>query len=295
MTSPRLLLFCLVALGIGIASNQAFGQDDQEDQPHITPRREERQQRPQRPSRTPQPSPSPSEAQPAASPTQHPIAEPGESSSKDSQIDFNAGPAPSAPVNPASENVNYDPHRAAKDIEVGNYYLKLKNYRAALERFHDALLYKPDDAEATYGLGVTQERMDLFELAYNNYSKYLEIFPEGPRAKEAEEGRARMEARLPDDVIRSNTGKMAAADLSKGEKYLALNEYAAARQSFERALRLTPDNPAISFRLAQSLEGLQQPDAARMYYKKYLELQPKGPFASAAKKNIDRINDMIGK
>jgi hypothetical protein len=32
-----------------------------------------------------------------------------------------------------------------------------------------------------------------------------------------------------------------------------------------------------------------------MYYKKYLELQPKGPFAAVAKKNIDRINDMIGK
>jgi Flp pilus assembly protein TadD len=228
-------------------------------------------------------------------PPQPPGAKQGESSSKDSQIDFTAGPPPSAPENPATENVNYDPHRAAKDLEVGNYYLKQKNYRAALERFHDALLYKPDDAEATYGLAVTQERMDLFSLAYNNYSKYLELLPEGPRAKEAEEGRARMEARLPEDVIRSNTAGMAAADLAQGERYLTRNEYAAARQSFERALRLTPDNPAISFRLGQSLEGLQQPDAARMYYKKYLELQPKGPFAAVAKKNIDRINDMIGK
>ena len=290
---PRsLLLFCLVVLALA-ACNRAFAQDDQENQPHITPRREERQQRTQRPSPTPQPSPS--EAQPSERPTQPPTAEQPESSSKDSQIDFTAGPARSAPEIPASENVNYDPHRAAKDLEVGNYYLKQKNYRAALERFHDALLYKPDDAEATYGLAVTQERMDLFSLAYNNYSKYLEILPDGPRSAEAQQGLNRMEARLPEDVIRSNTGRLAASDLAQGERYLARNDYAAARQSFERALRLTPDNPAISFRLAQSLEGLQQPDAARMYYKKYLELQPKGPFAAVAKKNIDRINDMIGK
>lgn len=293
MIPRRLLLFCLVTLSLGIASNPAFAQDDQDNQPHIRPRREEKQQRPQRPSPTPQPAPS--ETQPAETPPQPASAERGESSSRDSQIDFTAGPPPSTPENAATENVNYDPHRAAKDLEVGNYYLKLKNYRAALERFHDALLYKPDDAEATYGLAVTQERMDLFSLAYNNYSKYLEILPEGPRAREAEEGLARMEARLPEDVIRSNTARMAAADLAQGERYLTRNEYAAARQSFERALRLTPDNPAISFRLGQSLEGLQQPDAARMYYKKYLELQPKGPFAAVAKKNIDRINDMIGK
>jgi tetratricopeptide (TPR) repeat protein len=216
------------------------------------------------------------------------------SSSKDSQIDFNAGPRP-VPVNPVSEDVNYDPHRAQKDIEVGNYYLKQKNYRAALERFHDALLYKPNDAEATYGLAVTQEKMDLFSVAYNSYSKYLEILPNGPMAKEADDGAKRMEQHLSPEDIQSSTAKRAAEDISQGEKFLSRNEYDAARQSFERALRLTPDNPAISFRLGQSLEGLQQPDAARMYYQKYLQLQPNGPFAAAAKKNIAQINDMIGK
>lgn len=218
------------------------------------------------------------------------------SSSKDSQIDFSAGPPPSSyPDLKARSAANYDPHRAVKDIEVGNYYLNRKNYRAALERFQDALRYKPNDAEATYGLAVTQEKMDLFSLAYNNYSKYLEIVPEGPKARESQEGMKRMEQRLPPDVVKSHTGIMAAEDLAQGERYLALNAYDAARQSFERALRLTPDNPAISFRLGQSLEGMEQLDSARMYYKKYLGLQPNGPFASAAKKNIGRIDDTIGK
>ena len=34
----------------------------------------------------------------------------------------------------------YDPHRASKDIEVGDFYFKKKNYGAALERYREALL-----------------------------------------------------------------------------------------------------------------------------------------------------------
>jgi len=173
MTPKRLLFLCLFAFLLTVGSNHAFAQDDQDNQPHIQPRKEEKQQRIVKPTPTPTPQPQqpasdePQQTQPANESSSN---ETGMSSSKDSQIDFNAGPRP-APVNPVSEDVNYDPHRAQKDIEVGNYYLKQKNYRAALERFHDALLYKPNDAEATYGLAVTQEKMDLFSVAYNSYSK----------------------------------------------------------------------------------------------------------------------------
>ncbi|HEU5413667.1 MAG TPA: tetratricopeptide repeat protein [Candidatus Angelobacter sp.] len=294
--SPRRALFVfLFVFVVSALSKPGFAQDDQDNQPHITPRKEEKQQRIAKPTPTPPPE------QPATGQPQQPqptgessSADSGMSSSRDSQIDFNAGPR-TAPVNPVNEDVNYDPHRAEKDIEVGNYYLRQKNYRAALERFHDALLYKPNDASATYGLGVTQEKLDLFSVAYNSYSKYLEILPHGPMAKEAEEGARRMEQHLSPEDIQSSTARRAAEDISQGEKFLSRNEYDAARESFERALRLTPDNPAISFRMGQSLEGLQQPDAARMYYQKYLQLQPNGPFAAAAKKNIAQINDMIGK
>ncbi len=302
--NPKHLLFLgLAALVLACSGHHAFAQDDQDNQPHITPRKEEKEKRAPKASPSPTPDaaqqgerPQAGENPDVAQPGEPAGAEQGESSSKDSQIDLNAGPPRGSAAGSVEDNApKWDPHRAEKDIEVGNYYLKQKNYRAALERFHDALAYKPNDAEATYGLGVTQEKMDLFSQAYNSYSKYLEILPHGPMAKESEEGMKRMEQHLTPETIKSSEATMVAEDVSEGEKHLSRNDYDLARQSFEHAMRLAPDNPLLSFRLAQSLQGLQRPDAARMYYEKYLQLAPNGPLAADAKKNIQHITDMIGK
>lgn len=225
----------------------------------------------------------------------------GESSSRDSQIDLNVRtkdePAP-APPEEDNELKPWDPHKAAKDVEVGNYYLKLKNYRAALERFNHALEFKADDAEATYGLALTQEKLGLLSLAGKNYSKYLELLPNGPKAKEAKEGVERLEpqeASLKPAGVPADAAREAAHDINVGETYLSANSYDAARERFEEALRLSPENPLACFRLAQSLQGMQRLDPARMYYRKYLELEPKGKFAKNAKKAIDDINWVLGK
>jgi Tfp pilus assembly protein PilF len=225
----------------------------------------------------------------------------GESSSRDTQIDVNAKPRVDEPA-PAEEDESvlkpWDPHKAAKDVEVGHYYLKLKNYRAALERFNHALVYKPDDAEAIYGLALTQEKFDLLSLADQNYRKYLQILPNGPRAKEAEEGLKRIGPHI---AMRNPAGagdealKTAAHDIDVGETYLAGNSYDAARERFEEAMRLTPDNPLIYFRLAQALQGMQRLDPARLYYRKYLEMQPQGKFVKNAKKSIADIDWRLGK
>ena len=135
-------------------------------------------------------------------------------------------------------------------------------------------------------------------MAEQNYRKYLEILPNGPKSKDAEEGLKRV---APHVAIRnsadanSNPAQVAAHDIDVGETYLAGNNFDSARQRFEEALRLTPDNPLIWFRLAQSLQGMQRLDPARLYYKKYLEAQPKGKFAKDAKKAISKIDWVLGK
>lgn len=300
MSSGRFSLLVFLTLALLAFDRKSVAQENQDNQPHIQPRvdpntpsKADKRKKAEKPAEPANTQKTQAEEAPSAEEEQ------GESSSKDSQIDLNASPLHAGGGTRAPEDPNaypWDPHRAEKDIEVGNYYLKHKNYRAALDRFHDALLYKPNDAEATYGLAVTQERMDLLAQAYKSYSKYLEILPNGPLAPMAKEAMKRIGPRIDKSTLEApDAVRQAARALEQGENFLAQNDYEAARLRFEDAVRLTPDDPLVYFRLAQSLQGLQRLDPARNYYKKYLELQPAGPFAADAKKSIEQISDVLGK
>jgi tetratricopeptide (TPR) repeat protein len=124
----------------------------------------------------------------------------GSSSSKDDDIDLSPPPGDAAahPNSPASfgarptppgADVNemhpWDPHKAAKDVEVGDFYFKRKNYRAAESRYREALLYKDNDAIATYRLAVCLEKLEQPDDAREEYESYLKILPNGPEAEHA--------------------------------------------------------------------------------------------------------------
>jgi tetratricopeptide (TPR) repeat protein len=130
----------------------------------------------------------------------------GESSSKDTQIDLDA-PADDAKAHPQSsaavgeaevasggitEFHTWDPHKAAKDVEVGDYYFKRKNYRAAEDRYREALRYKDNDAVATIRLAVSLEKLGELSDARAEYESYLRILPHGPQASEAQKAIERL-------------------------------------------------------------------------------------------------------
>jgi tetratricopeptide (TPR) repeat protein len=94
-------------------------------------------------------------------------------------------PTPPADTSGVQEFHPWNPLKASKDVEVGDYYFKRKNYRAALERYKEALYYKDNDAIATYRLAVCQEKMGNKTEARENFERYLKILPEGPLAKDA--------------------------------------------------------------------------------------------------------------
>jgi tetratricopeptide (TPR) repeat protein len=71
----------------------------------------------------------------------------------------------------------FDPLRAEKNVEVGRYYLKKGNYYAAIERFKEALLYKPNYALPHKLLGEAYEKSQQPQDAITHYEKYLEILP----------------------------------------------------------------------------------------------------------------------
>lgn len=88
----------------------------------------------------------------------------------------------------------WNPHKAEKDVEVGDFYFKRKNYRAALDRYREALYYKYDDAVAMFRLGVCQEKIGEGEEARKAYQSYLKILPQGPFAAEARQGLERLKS-----------------------------------------------------------------------------------------------------
>jgi tetratricopeptide (TPR) repeat protein len=76
----------------------------------------------------------------------------------------------------------WDPQRAEKDIEVGQYYMKRGDVDAAIDRFEDAIVAKPGYALPYRYLGDAQEKRGLKRQAIKSYTKYLDLYP---RAEDA--------------------------------------------------------------------------------------------------------------
>jgi tetratricopeptide (TPR) repeat protein len=108
----------------------------------------------------------------------------------------------------------WDPHKAEKDVEVGDFYFKRKNYRAALDRYQEALYYKNNDAVATFRQAVCQEKLGEGDDARKSYTAYLTILPEGPFAAEAKDALARLGSPSDDNPAPKPHPKQAKSALS---------------------------------------------------------------------------------
>lgn len=124
-----------------------------------------------------------------------------ESSSRDTRIDLSppkddakqhpySGAAVSDAADAAADNAAnpdadvqefhpWDPHKAAKNVEVGDFYFKKKNYRAALDRYREALLWKDNDAIANFRMAECLEKLNQPAEASRHYQQYLKILPHG--------------------------------------------------------------------------------------------------------------------
>jgi tetratricopeptide (TPR) repeat protein len=116
---------------------------------------------------------------------------PGVSSSKDTKVNI---PPPAGDAAPDVQEMKpYDPHKADKNIEIGDYYFKRGNYRAAESRYREALEWKPGDAIATYKMGEVMEKQGNLLQARQNYQAYLKILPDGPLSQDAKKALERIE------------------------------------------------------------------------------------------------------
>jgi tetratricopeptide (TPR) repeat protein len=78
-----------------------------------------------------------------------------------------------------------DPVLAKKDTSVGGYYLQTGNYQGALLRYKEAMASDPANVDAIFGLAEAQRMLKQNAEATRNYQLYLDILPNGPKAKQA--------------------------------------------------------------------------------------------------------------
>jgi cytoskeletal protein RodZ len=87
----------------------------------------------------------------------------GQASSKESRGDTTA-PLGDLQEHPESESAEtgelhlWNPHKADKDVEVGDYHMRRHNYPAAESRYREALQYQNNNAPAMFGLAEALEK-----------------------------------------------------------------------------------------------------------------------------------------
>ena len=93
-----------------------------------------------------------------------------------------------------SEMKPWSPYKADNDVEVGTFYMKRGNYKAAEARFRDALYWQDNDALATYRLATLLEKEKRFDEARPYFESYLKILPHGQYSEDCKKALARMNA-----------------------------------------------------------------------------------------------------
>lgn len=86
-------------------------------------------------------------------------------------------PTPDNATQNAPDQPTWDPLRAEKDMQVGEYYMHKGDLDAAMDRFEDAALAKPGYALPYRYLGEAQEKKGMRKRAIQSYKRYLDLYP----------------------------------------------------------------------------------------------------------------------
>ena len=144
----------------------------------------------------------------------------GESSSKDNLPDISPPPGDEKHTgaelpSDVEEMRPWNPHQADKNVEIGDFYYKKSNYRAAEGRYQEALRYQWNHAEATYKLARSGRETGEAGRREKYYSTYLKILPNGPEAEKTQKALDRLGGPVP--VTAQNTNGPAEAGTTDGQ------------------------------------------------------------------------------
>jgi cytochrome c-type biogenesis protein CcmH/NrfG len=84
----------------------------------------------------------------------------------------------------APTEYSFNPLQSEKDVRVGNYYLKQRNYRAAVGRYREATRWNERNGEAWLLLGEAAQKSRDLQSAREAYARYLSLAPDAKNAGE---------------------------------------------------------------------------------------------------------------
>src|SRR5512140_963422 len=76
-----------------------------------------------------------------------------------------------------TKEYSFNPLQAQKELQVGNYYFKSGNYRAALGRFREASKWNENYAEAYLRMSEAYDKLKDPAAARKALGKYIELEP----------------------------------------------------------------------------------------------------------------------
>jgi len=75
-----------------------------------------------------------------------------------------------------------NPLQSAKEMKIGQFYMKKGSYKAAARRFEEALKWDPNSADAAYQLGEADVKLGDRNAAKKAFETYLKLQPNGKQA-----------------------------------------------------------------------------------------------------------------
>lgn len=99
-------------------------------------------------------------------------------------------PPPEDKAKGDDEKFAFNPVKSKKAVEIGEFYLRKSDFKAAASRFLEATKWNDGNADAWLKLGEAEEKMNDARAARAAWEKYLQL---APQSKNAAAVRSRME------------------------------------------------------------------------------------------------------
>ena len=192
------------------------------------------------------------------------------------------------PAEPALEGRVLD-HKLAGSLSYAQ-----GDYAAAVDRYRQALVENPNDADTLNNLGQALTRMDQAAEAIPYLDRARELYPNvwayrfnlarahgqaGDWSRAVAGYRAAQEL-FPDDYV--TQFNLAHALHKEGNNEQAVVEY-------QKAITLAPGEPSFQLSLAASYESLNRSSDAVQSYRRYLEMAPDAPEARKVKERLQAL------